>query len=101
MDRLRDRWSVAEAKQRLSAVLRAAAIRPQLIFSRSRLVAAVIDLATFEAFEAWEEESGRLSLGEAFVELRRICVEEGYSLEVGERVNRDDSFVPALEDAPG
>ena len=36
-------WSIAQAKQRFSELLRQAAEAPQLIFNRERMVAAVID----------------------------------------------------------
>ena len=101
MDKLQNHWSVAEAKQRLSAVLRAAMNGPQLIFSRSRLVGAVVDPTTLAAFQSWKEEGALAPLADAFDDLRRIAAEEDWSLDVGRRSNRDDSFAPELEDASG
>ncbi len=34
------------------------------------------------------------SLGEAFADLRRLCVEEGYTLDIPTRSNRDSEFDP-------
>lgn len=81
------KWRVAEAKQRFSQVVRAAAHEPQQILNRDRLVAAVVDAESLRAFEAWRAGQRR-PIGEAFAELRRICAEEGYTLEAGSRRNR-------------
>jgi prevent-host-death family protein len=49
-------WKVAEARQRLSEVLRNAAQEPQTIYRRSRPVAVVVAGETFEEFKAWRAE---------------------------------------------
>ena len=76
-------------------MLREAADKPQFIFSRDRLVAAVISPDAFQAFQSWE---GGESLAEAFVELRAICAEEDYILEVPQRVDRTNEFASAMND---
>lgn len=86
------RWKVGEAKQRFSEVVRQAAEEPQLIFSRDRLVAAVVEPETFQAFEAWREGQRHVSLEDAFAELRQIGEEEDYTLEVPSRVDRENPF---------
>jgi hypothetical protein len=90
------RWKVGEAKQKFSEVVRQAAEEPQLIFSRDRLVAAVVEPETFHAFEAWREGQRRVSLADAFGELRQIAEEEGYELELPSRVDRENPFADAL-----
>lgn len=90
------RWKVGEAKQKFSEVVRQAAEEPQLIFSRDRLVAAVVEPGTFHAFEAWREDQRRVSLARVFDELRRIGAEEGYELEAPSRVDRENPFADAL-----
>jgi prevent-host-death family protein len=89
-------WKVAEAKERFSAVIRAAEEEPQLILNRDRLVAAVIDAETYRAFEQWRQCEQRGSLAEAFAELRAICAETGYTLEPPPRTNRPNAFEPVL-----
>lgn len=92
------RWKVAEAKQRFSEVLRAAGQEPQLVFNRDRLVAAVLDPVSFQAFQAWKEQE-QASLADIFAEVRAICAEDGYVLEVPPRRDRANPFTEALENA--
>jgi prevent-host-death family protein len=56
----------AEAKQKFSEVLRAANKGPQQILNRGRLVAAVVDAATFEKFQAWQKQQNESSLADVF-----------------------------------
>jgi glucose-6-phosphate isomerase len=92
------RWRVAAAKERFSEVVRAAAEEPQLILNRDRVVAAVVNAETFQAFEVWRSLQGRTSLAEAFAELRAICAEEGYQIEAPPRQDRPNAFANALDD---
>ena len=81
-------WRVGEAKQRLSELLRETANEPQMVYSRDRLVAAVISAELFEEFAAWRDERRRRTLGQSFDELREVCREEEYALDTGEREDR-------------
>ena len=63
-------WSVAEAKQRLSEVLRLSAREPQPIYNRGRLVAALVDAESFAAFERWRRAADTASIGAQFETLR-------------------------------
>lgn len=90
------RWNVASAKQRFSEVVHSARDEPQLIFNRDRLVAAVVDAESWQAFQTWQERQRQVSLAEAFDELRRIAVEENYELEVPERLDRTNCFPNVL-----
>lgn len=92
------RWKVAEAKQKFSEVVRRAAHEPQFIYSRDRLVAAMVDPETFQAFESWRERRQRLSLADAFAELRRIAAEENYELEIPARRDRGNTFIDVVKD---
>lgn len=65
---------------------------PQLIFNRDRLVAAVVDAESWQAFQAWQERQRRVSLAEAFDELQGIAAEENYELEVPKRLGRANDF---------
>jgi prevent-host-death family protein len=92
------RWSIAEAKQKFSDVVRRAGQEPQLIFNRERLVAAVIGPDTFEAFQAWRECEQSRTLVDAFAELRQIATEEAYTLEIPPRSDRRNAFADLFDD---
>jgi prevent-host-death family protein len=92
-------WRVAEAKQSFSEVLRAAETGPQRILNRNRIVGAVIDAESLQAFEKWREAQAR-PLAEAFAELRAIGAEEGYTLKVGQRRDRANALARVLARAP-
>jgi hypothetical protein len=85
-------WNVAQAKQRLSQVIRAAATEPQRIFRRSRMVAAVVDGDTFEDYLAWKHQRPQRSIGDDLAELRALFLAEGYELPVVERRDRPNPF---------
>ena len=78
-------WDIADAKQKFSEVIRAAEEEPQWLYDRDRLVAAVVGPEILQEFLAWRERSRRPSLGEAFSELRKLCSEGGYTLEIPSR----------------
>jgi hypothetical protein len=85
-------WSIAEAKQRFSEVVRRSAEEPQFIYNRDRLVAVMVQPEAFRGYEAWREERDRRTVGEAFAELRAICAEEGYELQLAPREDRPNPF---------
>jgi prevent-host-death family protein len=85
-------WTIAQAKQRFSEVVRAAEREPQKIFNRNRLVAAVVDARAVEKLEELEARE-RGSIEDAFAEIRAYCAETGYELEVPERKDRPNPFV--------
>jgi len=82
------KWSVAKARGNFSDLLRKAAIEPQEIYDRERLVAAVLGADSFRELSEVKKTSTRKSLGESFAELRKLMVEEGYRLEIPRRKNR-------------
>lgn len=89
-------WRVAEAKQRLSEVLRNAAEEPQTIDSRSRPVAVVVAGETFEEFKAWQAERNARTVGSAFAELRSLAAVSGYVFAAPTRKDGRTSFAKAL-----
>lgn len=91
-------WSIAEAKQRFSEVVRRTAEEPQLIYNRDRLVAVVVQPEAFRGYEAWRKERERRTIGEAFAELRAICAEEGYEFELPAREDRPNPFAEVLDE---
>ncbi len=94
-------WKVAEAKQRFSEVVRLAAEEPQLIYKRDRLVAAVIDGDTLQAFESWRQRQQQASLADAFMNLRSLAAEEHYVLEIPGRGDRPNAFADAIDELSG
>lgn len=91
-------WNIAQAKQRFSEVVKQAATEPQLIYNRDRLVAAVIDVEAFNAFNQWRERSQRRTLADELAELRKIAEEENYELIVPPRTDRPNAFLTMLEE---
>lgn len=91
-------WKIAEAKQRFSELVKAAEDEPQWIYNRDKLVAAVVPAATLREFMGWHHQKQERTLGEAFAELRRICEEEDYTLEIPPRQERPNSFPDALDE---
>jgi prevent-host-death family protein len=85
-------WKIAEAKQRFSEVVKAAEGEPQLIYNRDRLVAAVVEPEAFRDFLDWRQETEKPTLADSFAELRRICAEEDYTLEIPPREDRPNPF---------
>ncbi len=92
------RWSVANAKQRLSEVIRKASDTPQWIFSRDRPVAVVVSPKVFEELSESNARQRR-AITDAFAELRTICEEEDYILEAPLRRDRSNAFAETLDGA--
>jgi prevent-host-death family protein len=90
------RWKVAQAKQKLSEVLRCAEAEPQEIFNRDRVVAVVLGAKDMKAFRNWQAERDP-SLAEALAEARRICAEEDYTLPVEPRRDRDNAVLQVTD----
>ncbi|HKI05620.1 MAG TPA: type II toxin-antitoxin system prevent-host-death family antitoxin [Thermoanaerobaculia bacterium] len=89
-------WNVAEAKQRFSEVVRAAEDKPQMIYNRGKLVAAVVPAGDLKEYLAWREKKEEVTLADAFAELRRICAEEAYAFEAPTREDRPNPFADDL-----
>ena len=84
-------WSVADAKQQLSKLLRQAQSAPQRVYRRSELVAVVVDPATFDRLQD-QVEPATVTLEHAAARVREVLAEEGYELEVPVRRDRDPGF---------
>jgi len=82
-------WNVAEAKRRLSELLRAAETEPQVVTKRERVVAAVVSAGEFQAFTEWR--ASRQSVGAAFAELRGIAGGDA-ALPIRPRKDRGNAF---------
>ena len=87
-------WSIANAKQQFSEVVRLTAQEPQAIYNRDKPVAVVISAADFEAFKRWRAERERPSLVEQFDRIRAALIAEGYEdgIEIPPRRDRPSPF---------
>ncbi len=86
-------WNVGEAKQQFSEVLRRSARRPQLIYRRNRLIAAVVAMDETGATTLNEQAT----LADQFDEIREIFRQEKTQLRVPRRRDRKNDFVSVLE----
>ncbi|HRB12365.1 MAG TPA: type II toxin-antitoxin system prevent-host-death family antitoxin [Vicinamibacteria bacterium] len=87
-------WSVADAKQQLSEVLRRAATRPQTITKRARDIAVVIDVQEFREFQQWKSAGRKKTVAEAFEDLRLLSGTRGPALKAPARRDRRRAFFP-------
>jgi uncharacterized membrane protein YqhA len=88
-------WKLDEAQQKLPEILEEIVSEPQLIFKEDKLVAAIIDVQLFQEFLAWHQQQKTSSLADAFRELRQLCAEENYVLDIPAR--QSDRYNPFAE----
>jgi len=84
-------WKIEEAQQKFSELIDAVTEEPQLIYDQNQLVAAVVKADVFQEFLIWQQQQ-KSSLANAFAELREICAEENYQLEIPPRCDRLQQF---------
>lgn len=89
-------WKIEEAQQKFPEVIDAAVAGPQLIYNQEKLVAAVVEIEIFQEFLAWQQQQRQTSLADAFAQLRQLCAEENYTLEIPDREDRFNPFVDSL-----
>ena len=98
-------WNVAQAKQRLSEVIREAAREPQTIYNRNAPVAVVIAAEELAEYQAWKQSRGRqTTLAEEFDRLRGLAAGDANPLPEPDRlaVMRPNAFEAAFaEDDKG
>ena len=68
-------WTIAQARQNFSQLVKDAHQEPQVITNRNRPVAAVLDAETYLKFKEWRQQRRR-SLFDSLQDLGRICEEE-------------------------
>ncbi len=95
------KWSTAEARERLSQLVRAADEEPQVITNRGRPVAVVIDPEEYEAFQRWRERQSRQTMAEALDDLKSACQMDSYELETTRRSDRPNLFALGSDELPG
>jgi PHD/YefM family antitoxin component YafN of YafNO toxin-antitoxin module len=86
------RWTIASARQRLPTLIRSAASEPQAVYRRNKLVASVVSPELFLEMERTRMAGQRPRLADALAELRRLCAEEAYELQLPARRNRSNPF---------
>ena len=89
-------WGIARARSRFSELLESAAREPQYLYNRGRRVGVVVSPEDYERFRRLEAAHQR-SLYDAFAELRDLCREQGYELDVEPRRDRPNPFAETGE----
>lgn len=90
-------WSIAEAKQQFSEVVRQAKDAPQLVHNRGTLVAAIVNPATLREIESWQKQVSQNTLAQELAELRQLMQTEAVEgLSLPGRGNRENPFVDVL-----
>ncbi len=81
-------WTIESAQQKLTTLINAASIEPQLIYKQDRPVAAIVEAELFQEFILWHQQRQKDSQVDPFIQLRQICSEENYTMEIPDRQNR-------------
>lgn len=64
----------------------------------AELVDSAVETEIFQEFLAWREQRLKSSLADSFAELRQICAEENYTIEVPPRYDRPNAFIDVLDE---
>ncbi len=94
-------WTIAQAKQRFSEVVKAAAEEPQAIYNRATPVAVVLNTAEFEQFRQWKSRQGSNPLLASLVQLRAalgVGGFDGIEIEARPLEGRPNSFEQMLDE---
>ena len=86
-------WTIEEAQQKLNELIDAASLEPQMIYNQEQPIAAIVEAQLFQEFLNWRNLQTKSSIADAFVQLREICSEENYTLEIPERQDRSNPFI--------
>jgi predicted TIM-barrel fold metal-dependent hydrolase len=92
-------WTIASARQNFSSLLDACREGIQPIYRRHQLIAAVVDVATYERLQA--QANKRPTLADSFRELRQILAQEPADtaeLATLPRLDRHNAFLDVLGD---
>ena len=81
-------WDIHNIQETFQEIISSTPEEPQLIYEGDRLVAAVVDSRVFQEFLNWQQQRKKDSSADAFAELRSLCAEEDYFLEITQRQNR-------------
>ena len=86
-------WTIEEAQQKLNELIDAASLEPQMIYNQEQPIAAIVEAQLFQEFLNWRNLQTKSSIADAFAQLREICSEENYTLEIPERQDRSNPFI--------
>ncbi|KST66750.1 hypothetical protein [Mastigocoleus testarum] len=86
-------WTIEEAQQKLNELINAASLEPQMIYNQEQPIAAIVEAQLFQEFLNWRNLQKKSSIADAFAQLREICSEENYTLEIPERQDRSNPFI--------
>ncbi|MDO5691875.1 MAG: type II toxin-antitoxin system prevent-host-death family antitoxin [Pseudomonadota bacterium] len=87
-------WTIGNAKQQFSEVVRLTAQEPQAIYKRDKPVAVVVSVEEFEEFKRWKAQRKQPTFSEVFAEIRQILKEEGADgIEIPPRTDRYNPLV--------
>ena len=81
-------WKLSEAKAHFSEVVASAKAEPQIITSRQKPVAVLVDFDGFEELQALKSAAERPSITELLCELKGIYKDEPEELELSPRIDR-------------
>jgi prevent-host-death family protein len=97
-------WSIAQAKQQFSEVVRLAAAEPQAIYNRSTPVAMLVGADEFEQFKRWKARRAAPPLADSFGRLRAELTSaglDGIDIEPRPIEGRPNSFEQMLDEEYG
>ncbi len=86
-------WTIEEAQQKLTELINAASLEPQLIYNQEQPVVAIVEAELFQEFLSWHQQRQKPPLADTFTQLRQICDQENYQMEIDERRNRSNPFI--------
>lgn len=93
-------WSIAQAKQQFSEVVRLAAAEPQAIYKRTTPVAMVIGADDFAQFKQWQASKGDHPLADSLARLRADLQDAGFDgieIEPRSAAGRPNAFTEMLD----
>lgn len=97
-------WSIAQAKQQFSEVVRLAAEEPQAIYNRNTPVAMLVGTDEFEKFRQWKALEAANPLVDSLAHLRAGLVAaglDGIEIEPRSTQGRPNSFEQMLDEEYG
>ena len=91
-------WKISEAKARLSEVVSSCVEEPQVLYNRKKPVAALIDIAEYEAFLAYKKAQQKPTMAELLAELDEIKKLEPGDFELPPRTSRPIPYLDEWSD---
>lgn len=87
-------WTLEEAQAHFGRLIDASTQEPQMLMQENQPFLAIVKASVFEEFLEWQrsQHSQKKSLDHMLKNLRQICTEENYSLEVSCRQDRSNPF---------